>query len=697
MPKFFLILFTFILSLSFAESAYSQTVPENLTLKEIFHEPVIPGIRPSMRSLSLDQSRLYFIWNDSSYFETGLYSVDMDGAFDIKKEDEDLPVPIISPDGNLIAFTEEGSIFVANRDGSDSLKIVTTQEQEFTLRWSPDSKKIAFVRDGDVWVSYVDKPGIIQVTNRGDHEPMFMISDWVGSDRLLVRQSDNSNDLTVYFPDYLGEMVTTGATRQGIPSTTIYAASLDTTKLDTLLTGVHRSSTTASSTGRFAAIDYMDAALKHRKLIVHDLDEGIQNVVFEDSTSGWLHHTYSAFAPESEKILILSEQSGWNHIYTVDVNGSNLTQHTSGDFYVPWARWVDDQTIVFASNEVDYGVRDIYLLNIDDNVIQKITHDEVYRYQYQLSRDNSTLIYARTYFNQPYELYKLELSYPFEEVQLTQTVPDRFHEYTWQEEEYVRFLGRDGETGLSMSVLYPHNFDPEISYSVVVFAHGAGSLQNVYKGWSNNYWREYMFNQYLLLNGYVVVEVDFRHSTGYGRKFREDVTNWMGKYETQDIVDGLDWVQDQCGTCLDLNNVGIYGGSYGGFMALYALTDKPDRFHAAAALRKVTNWRNYYYANPWYTLPRLGDPDEVPEHYDRSSPLTHASELKRPALLLHGLIDDNVGAQDAFQYIEELIQSGNEEFELMIYPSERHAFTSPNSWYDEYRRMFDFFEKHLKN
>lgn len=205
-----------------------------------------------------------------------------------------------------------------------------------------------------------------------------------------------------------------------------------------------------------------------------------------------------------------------------------------------------------------------------------------------------------------------------------------------------------------------------------------------------------MFHQFLTYHGYMVVEVDFRHSTGYGRKFREDVTNWMGRYETMDIVDGLDWLQEETGGALDLDNVGIYGGSYGGFMALYALTDKPDRFHAAAALRKVSNWRNYYYANPWYTLPRLGDPEEVPEHYDRSSPLTYASELEHPVILLHGLTDDNVGVQDAFQYAEKLIQSGHEEFEMMIYPSEPHGFTSPNSWYDEYSRIFEFFEEYLK-
>lgn len=682
--------------LFFTGKSYSQTVPEDLTLEEIFLEPVIPGIRPEFSSLDLDKSRLYFTWNDSSYYETGLYSVDLDGTFDIQKEEEDPPSQTLSPDGNRMAFTIDGNIYIANPERSDSTRIVSTYEPESGLSWSPDSKKIAFIREGDVWVSYIESPGIIQITKKRNGDPNFGIAGWIGSDRLLLQQSDDSEDLTVYFPEYLGEMVTPGETRRGIPKTTLFAAILDSTAIDTLLTGVHRSSITTSSVGKYAAIDYSDAALKYRKLIVHDLEAGDHTVVFEDSTKGWLHHTYSSFAPESDKIMFLSEKSGWNHIYTVNPDGSELRQHTQGEYYVSWARWIDDSTIIYASNEIDYGVRDLYLMDIEKNVTSKLTTDEAYRYQYHLSSDHSMIIYAKTRFNRPYELYKMKLTSPYEEVQLTQTVPDRFFEYTWQEETYIRFKGRDGDTGLSMSVLYPQNFNPNNRYPVVVFAHGAGSLQNVYKGWSNNYWREYMFNQFLNLNDYVVIEVDFRHSTGYGRKFREDVTNWMGKYETEDIVDGLDWVQNQCGSCLDLDNVGIYGGSYGGFMALYAVSYKPERFHAAAALRKVTNWRNYYYANPWYTLPRLGDPTEVPEHYDRSSPLTYASELSRPVLLLHGLIDDNVGVQDAFQYIDELIQSGNREFELMIYPGEQHGFTNPNSWLDEYSRMFEFFEKHLK-
>jgi len=375
-------------------------------------------------------------------------------------------------------------------------------------------------------------------------------------------------------------------------------------------------------------------------------------------------------------MMFTSEQTGWNHIYTVELATGEVTQHTSGDYEITWASWLDDDKIAYANNESDYGSRHLFLYDVNDGTTEQLTEREAYRYQFSLTPDRSKVVYAKTYFNEPYDLFVMNLENPDGERQITQSVPDRFYEIDWQKEEYVRFTGRDGETDLSMSVLYPEGYDENETYPVVVFAHGAGSLQNVYKGWSNNYWREYMFHQYLTQRDYIVVEVDFRHSTGYGRDFREDVTNWMGKYETIDIVDGLDWLQEREGT-LDLDNVGIYGGSYGGFMALYAVTDKPDRFHAAAALRKVTNWENYYYANPWYTLPRLGHPDEDREHYDRSSPLTYASELEHPVILLHGLKDDNVGAQDAFQYAEELIQSGNTNFEMMIYPSERHGFTSP--------------------
>ncbi|MEX2455950.1 MAG: alpha/beta fold hydrolase [Balneolaceae bacterium] len=671
----------------------AQSGLDTLSLQSIFHEPIIPGVRPSLRSFTANQDSIYFSWNDSSYFDTGLYKMSISGGEAEKAEQGQNFV--LSPNHQNIAYTKDGDLFISRANGSGERKIVASKEVDRSPVWSPNGRMVAFIRDGDVWVTNIARPELIQVTNKDDEEPGFSIRSWAGNQKLVVSQTDFSDGRTVYFPEYEGEFVEPGESTRGIPSVKMFTAHIDGSAMDTLMTGVHRSSTAASQSGRYIAVDYADAALKERKIIIHDTYRDTENVLFEDSTDGWLHGTDLSFAPKSETLIFTSEQSGWNHLYLADLRSSEVTQITTGDYEITWWSWLDDETLLYANNEADYGERHLFQHNLQDGSTEQLTNEEAYRYQFSLNPDGTKVVYAKTYFNQPYDLFTIDLENPEEEVQLTQSVPDQFYDIDWQEEEYVRFTGRDGETDLSMSVLYPDDYDQSETYPVVVFAHGAGSLQNVYKGWSNNYWREYMFHQYLNIQGYIVVEVDFRHSTGYGRKFREDVTNWMGKYETIDIVDGLDWLQEKEGT-LDLDNVGIYGGSYGGFMALYTVSDMPDRFHAAAALRKVSNWRNYYYTNPWYTLPRLGDPEEVPEHYDRSSPLTYASELERPVILLHGLKDNNVGSQDAFQYAEELVQSGNTNFEMMIYPSERHAFTSPNSWYDEYLRIFNFFEEHLK-
>ena len=688
-----LLIFTFVI-LYPGKQIYAQTDLSELTLESIFLEPMIPGIRPSLRSFSANQQSIYISWNDSAYYHTGVYELTLDGGDPVFLEDNDRVDH--SPNNRMVAFTKEGNLYVSRANGSSERMIFKSESPVYDINWSPNSRLIAFVTSGDIWITNIAKPGIQQLTDKPDDAPNFSINGWAGSDALIISQTDYSDARTIYFPEYVDEFVEPGGSTRGIPVVTLYHTDLETGSIDTLMNGVHRSSIGASYTGRFVAVDSSGAALKDRNIFLHDTHQNTKSTIFTDSTDGWLYDRDMEFAPGSEKLLFLSEQTGWNHLYLADAMTGSVEQLTEGDYEITWAEWLSDSEIIYANNEADYGERHLFILNLETNQTEQLTTEEAYRYQFDLSPDKSKLIYAKTFFNEPYELYMIDLDNPGDEVQLTNSVPDSFNDIDWQREEYIRFTGRDGETDISMSVLYPENYDPDQTYPVVVFAHGAGSLQNVYKGWSNNYWREYMFNQLLTRNGYMVIDVDFRHSTGYGRDFREDVTNWMGRYEAMDIVDGLDWLQEETGGALDLDNVGIYGGSYGGFMALYTLTAEPDRFHAGAALRKVSNWRNYYYANPWYTLPRLGDPEEVPEHYDRSSPLTYAPELQHPVILLHGLIDDNVGSQDAFQYAEELIQSQHKEFEMMIYPSERHGFTSANSWYDEYSRIFEFFEEHLK-
>ena len=260
-------------------------------------------------------------------------------------------------------------------------------------------------------------------------------------------------------------------------------------------------------------------------------------------------------------------------------------------------------------------------------------------------------------------------------------------------EQVVDIPTRDGKV-VKSKIYLPSDFDKAKKYPMVIFVHGAGYLQNTINGW-NNYYREFMFNQLLTQKGYVVLDIDYRGSAGYGRDWRTDVYDFLGGKDYEDHLDAIDYAVKNY--AVDARRVGVYGGSYGGFMAGMLVMRAPEKIAAAAALRPVFDWKNYFASSPVYTTERLGFPDKNPEAYRRSSPISYAENLRKPLLILHGLVDDNVHAQDSIQLIEKLIRLGKTQyFEAMLYPSENHAFTRPTSWTDEYERILMFFEKHLK-
>lgn len=228
---------------------------------------------------------------------------------------------------------------------------------------------------------------------------------------------------------------------------------------------------------------------------------------------------------------------------------------------------------------------------------------------------------------------------------------------------------------------------------MVIFVHGAGYLQNTINGW-NNYYREFMFNEMLTQKGYVILDIDYRGSAGYGRDWRTDVYDFLGGKDYDDHIDAIDFMVKNY--AVDPKKIGVYGGSYGGFMA-EMMAFRTDKITCAAALRPVADWKNYYASSNIYTTERLGFPDKNPEGYKRSSPIAYADGLNKPLLILHGLVDDNVHAQDSVQLVEKLIRlEKTPYFEAMFYPAENHGFTRPTSWADEYERIFAFFERHLK-
>jgi dipeptidyl aminopeptidase/acylaminoacyl peptidase len=180
----------------------------------------------------------------------------------------------------------------------------------------------------------------------------------------------------------------------------------------------------------------------------------------------------------------------------------------------------------------------------------------------------------------------------------------------------------------------------------------------------------------------VVLDMDYRASAGYGRDWRTAIYRQMGHPELEDLADGVDWLVRN--RDVDRARIGVYGGSYGGFLTLMALFRTPDLFAAGAALRPVTDWSDY---NQDYTGAILNTPEVDPEAYERSSPIEFAAGLARPLLVCHGMVDDNVFFADSVRLVQRLIELGKPDVQIAPYPVESHAFKRPSSWLDEYRRI----------
>ncbi len=396
------------------------------------------------------------------------------------------------------------------------------------------------------------------------------------------------------------------------------------------------------------------------------------------SNVGWLN--------DNKRIYFQSEESGYSHLYTLNILTGEKKQLTNGKFEVFDPQLSRDKKyFYFTSSEVHPGERHFYRMPIDGGSSEKITNmtgnNEV-----TFSPDESTLAIRYSYSNKPWELFVAENRVGSKPKQITFSTSAEFNSYPWRDPQIVTFKARDGEN------VFARLYKPEIvkaNRAAVIFVHGAGYLQNAHKWWSE-YSREYMFNNFLVDNGYTVLDIDYRASSGYGKKWRTDIYRNMGGKDLSDQVDGVKYLIDQCN--IDPKRVGIYGGSYGGFITLMAMFKEADVFTAGAALRPVTDWAHY---NHGYTANILNIPVTDSVAYERSSPIYYANGLKGALLICHGVIDDNVNFQDVVRLSQKLIELGKENWELAIYPLESHGFKEPSSWTDEYRRIFKLFEENL--
>lgn len=460
---------------------------------------------------------------------------------------------------------------------------------------------------------------------------------------------------------------------------------------------VNATSAIWSPDGEKLLVNVLSDDNKDRWIALYDCDEQDLTVINHQHDEAWIGGPgiggWSFWSGEmewfsdSQRFWFQSEATGYSHLYLYDLSSGETKQLTSGEFevYEPGLS-KDENAFYLTANKENGGVRHFYMLPAEGGELVQLTsmngNNEV-----TLSPDEKYLAIRYSSANRPWELYLQENKPGAEAIQITHSTTPEFESYDWRMPEFVAFEANDGAKVPAR--LYQPAQETK-NGAAVIFVHGAGYLQNAHQWWSS-YFREYQFHNLLCDLGYTVLDIDYRGSAGYGRDWRTAIYRHMGGKDLSDQVDGARFLVNEFD--IDAERIGIYGGSYGGFITLMALFNYPEVFAAGAALRSVTDWAHY---NHGYTENILNSPVLDSIAYRRSSPIYFAEGLKGNLLMCHGMVDDNVQFQDIVRLTQRLIELGKENWELAVYPVEPHGFKEPSSWTDEYKRILKLFEENLR-
>ncbi|MCA1779778.1 MAG: prolyl oligopeptidase family serine peptidase [Xanthomonadaceae bacterium] len=448
------------------------------------------------------------------------------------------------------------------------------------------------------------------------------------------------------------------------------------------ITGIEWHPKLARSAIQVRAIDNKD-----RWTLIVEAESASTEEIHRLNDPAWINWAFNEFGwvPNSEIIWLLSEQSGYSHLYTREVDGEIL-QRTSGNFEVfdvrfsanGWEAWM----ITNRTHPIEY---DVYWLGMNSGELARLSELGGVE-EFRILPGSNDLLIRHSSSYTPSQAIVMDIKTGTLQAP-TDTRTEHYKSIDWQQPMFVGIPSTHGVLAPIWSKFYPARGDqPGSPRPAVLFVHGAGYTQNTHQKFPY-YFREQMFHNLLTERGYHVLDMDYRASRGYGRAWRTAIYRQMGTPELEDLIDGVDWLVNNHN--VDPERIGVYGGSYGGFMTFMALFNAPETFAAGAALRPVTDWVHY---NHGYTSNILNTPEVDPEAYRRSSPIEFAENLEGHLLISHGMLDDNVFYKDSVRLAQRLIELKKRNWELASYPLEPHGYEQPESWLDQYRRILKLFE-----
>jgi len=562
----------------------------------------------------------------------------------------------LSPDNTKAAFTRDNNLFYTDLESKEETAVTTdgkfnaiingstdwVYEEELYLtkafEWSPDSKRLAYYRFDESDVREYN----MQLWNEGALYP----EDY----RYKYPKAGEANAAVEI---YLYDLASKAKTKADIGTETdIYIPRINWTKNPEML-----------------AVRRLNRLQNQLDILHINVKDGSSTVILTDKSDTYVDFTFCdelIYLDNGEQFLFSSEKDGFKHFYLYDIDGSPVSRVTKGEFEAVSLAGLDQEKekLYYVSTENSPLERHLYVVSLSGKGKRQLTSAEGY-HGISMSTDCSYYMDYHSAASAPgkVSLYQTIGNKLIKVMEENRELAQKVKTYGWVEKEFFT-LARPEGTPLNGFLLKPSGFDERNKYPMMIYQYSGPGSQSVSNRWGG---ASYVWHQYLAQNGCIVAVVDTR-GTGYrGEAFKKMTYRQLGRYETQDLIFAAEKLADFPG--IDAERIGVWGWSYGGYMAALCILKGNNVFKTAIAVAPVTSWRYY---DTIYTERYLQRPQDNPEGYDDNSPNTHADKLKGNFLLVHGTGDDNVHFQNATALQNELIDAGK-QFNSYYYPDKAHG------------------------
>ena len=641
-------------------------------------------------------------------YKTGKLEKTLFGITDLTMHPDSLPIglqnyELSANEDKMLCLTDMESIyrhsFHANYYVYDfatkTLQPLSKNGKQRLATFSPDATKVAFMRDNNLFIKDLKTGEEKQFTSDGLYNHIINgAPDWVyeeefsfsqgfywspDSKKIAFMKFDESNvrefqmeEFEGLYPDWYSFKYPKAGEDNSIVE--IYVYNLEngkTVKMDTgKETDIYLPRIAWTKDANVLAIQRLNRHQNHLEILAADATTGKSRVFYDDTNEYYIDITDDwHFLEDGKRFLMTSERSGYNHIYLYNLDGTLVKQLTDGPWDVTSVYGFDGKEVYFQAAKNTPVDRQIYAVNLKGQMREVIGRPGTNNARF--SNDFSYLININSTISQPnqYELYtnKGKLVRVLED---NHEFAEKLKTFNLGEKKLLKIsdpafvLPNGTQVDVDAWQILPPDFDPSKKYPVLIYVYGGPGHQTVNNSWANS---DYWWLQLLAQHGIISVSINNRGSGAQGEVFKKMTYLQLGKYETEDMITLAKYMAKQ--PYVDAERIGIYGWSYGGFMAANGITKGADVISTAVSVAPVTNWR--YYDNV-YTERFMRTPQENPDGYDLNSPVHNTAMIKGNYLLCHGSGDDNVHYQNAMELIKAMISNGK-QFDLMIYPNKNHG------------------------